>query len=189
VLDVGCGDGRLPSLYTAREVVCVDSSEASVAAASARGLVARVADAQELPFDDDSFDAVTCNHTLYHVPAPDRAITEFVRVLRPGGRFVGIYNTRAHLLEVWRAVAPGWLRKDRGTRDLFDSESGLPRLERRFARVERRIRGGSVVWLARADLQAYLDAYVELLGPLTAPESPYPFVAQREKCVFVADAA
>ena len=53
---------------------------------------------------------------------------------------VGIYNARSHLLEVWRAVAPAWLRKDRGTRDLFDSESGLPLLERRFARVER---GGS----------------------------------------------
>ncbi len=189
VLDVGCGDGRLASLYAAEEVVCVDSSEASVAAAAARGLDARVADAQDLPFDDGSFDAVTCNHTLYHVPDPDRALMEFVRVLRPGGRFVGIYNARSHLLEVWRAVAPAWLRKGRGTRDLFDSESGLPLLQRRFARVERRIRGGSVVWLARDDLQAYLDAYVELVGPLIAPESPYPFIARREKCVFVADAA
>ena len=130
VLDVGCGDGRLTSLYTAGEVICVDSSEASVAAAAARGLDARVADAQDLPFDDGSFDAVTCNHTLYHVPDPDRALAEFVRVLRPGGRFAGIYNARGHLLEVWRAVAPAWLRKARGTRDLFDSESGLPLLER-----------------------------------------------------------
>ena len=170
-------------------MVCFDSSELLFAAVAARGLDARVADAQDLPFDDGSFDAVTCNHTLYHVPDPDRALKEFVRVLRPGGRFVGIYNARSHLLEVWRAVAPAWLRKDRGTRDLFDSESGLPLLERRFARVERRIRGGSVVWLARDDLQAYLDAYVGMVGPLIAPESPYPFIARREKCVFVADAA
>jgi SAM-dependent methyltransferase len=155
----------------------------------ARGLDARLGDARELPFPDGSFDAVTCNHTLYHVPDPDQALSEFVRVLRPGGRFAGIYNAPGHLLEVWRAVAPDWLRKDRGTRGLFDSESGLPHLERRFAHVERRIRGGSVVWLAQADLQAYLDAYLEMIGPMTAPDVPYPFVARREKCVFVADAA
>jgi SAM-dependent methyltransferase len=189
VLDVGCGDGRIASLYAAREVVCLDSSEASVEAAAARGLDARLGDAQSLPFADASFDAVTCNHTLYHVPDPDRALAEFVRVLRPGGRFAGIYNAPGHLREVWRAVAPDWLRADRGTRDLFDAESGFPQLERRFARVERRIRGGSVVWLARDDLQAYLDAYVEMIGPMTAPDAPYPFIARREKCVFVADAA
>ena len=188
VLDVGCGDGRLASLYTAEEVVLVDASEAAVAAAGARGLDARLGDAEALPFPDDSFDALTCSHTLYHVPDVDRALAEFVRVLRPSGRFVGIYNTPNHLTELWRVVAPGWLREDRGTRDLFDSESGLPQLERHFASVERRLRGGSVLWVERADLQTYLDAYVEMIGPMTAPESPYPFVARREKCVFVADA-
>lgn len=189
VLDVGCGDGRLASLYAAEQVVVLDASDAAVAAASARGLDARLGDAQALPFADGSFDAVTCNHALYHVPDPDQALREFVRVLRPGGRFVGIYNTPNHLTELWRVVAPDWLHDDRGTRDLFDSESGLPFLERHFAHVERRLRGGSVLWVARGDLQTYLDAYVEMIGPLTAPESPYPFVARREKCVFVADTA
>jgi SAM-dependent methyltransferase len=183
ILDVGCGDGRIPSLYGAPEVICVDSSEASVKAAGQRGLDARLADAQELPFDDASFDVVTCNHALYHVPDRDRALAEIVRVLRPGGRFAGIYNTPAHLRQVWEAVGADWAR------DEFDSETGLPLLERHFASVERLIRGGSVLWLERDDLQAYLDAYREMLGPLRAPEGPYPFVATRAKCVFVAEAA
>jgi ubiquinone/menaquinone biosynthesis C-methylase UbiE len=187
VLDVGCGGARIPSLYAAPEVVCVDSSPAAVDAARKRGLEAQLADACELPFADASFDAVTCSHTLYHVADRDRAVAEFVRVLRAGGRFVGIYNAPKHLHEVWNRVAPDWLRDTRGTRNLFDSESGLEVLERHFPQVERIFRGGAVVWLAREDLQTYLDAYVEMIGPLDAPDGPYPFVATRAKCVFVAD--
>jgi len=182
VLDVGCGDGRIPSLYAAPEVVCVDTSPAAVDAARERGLDALEADARNLPFADGSFDVVTCNHTLYHLADPDRALAELARVLRPGGRFAGIYNAPAHLREVWDAAGAGWAR------DAFDADSGLPYLERRFAKVERLIRGGSVLWVERADLQAYLDAFRELLGPLEAPAGPYPFVATRAKCVFVAEA-
>jgi SAM-dependent methyltransferase len=179
VLDVGCGDGRLASLFAAPEVVCVDSSPAAVEAATARGLDAQLADARELPFPDGSFDAVTCNHTLYHLPDPDQALAEFVRVLRPGGRFAGIYNAPEHLREIF------------GDDDVesFDSENGLPLLQARFASVARLLRGGSVLWLTQRDLQTYLDAYVELYGPLRAPDGPYPFTATRAKCVFVADAA
>jgi len=187
VLDVGCGDGRIPRLYTSPEVVCVDSSEAAVSAARDRGLDARLGDVRVLPFADSSFDAVTCNHTLYHVDDRDRAVAELARVLRPGGRFAGIYNASTHLRELWSIVAPDWLRESRGTRNLFDADSGLLVLERHFASVDRRFRGGSVLWVAREDLQRYLDAYVEMLGPLEAPDGPYPFVATRAKCVFVAD--
>ena len=178
VLDVGCGDGRLASLVAAPEVVCVDSSPAAVEAAAARGLEAQVADARELPFPDGSFDAVTCNHMLYHLADPDQALAEFARVLRPGGRFAGIYNAPEHLREVFGEAAP----------EAFDSESGLPLLQARFASVARVFRGGSVLWLTRRDLQTYLDAYVGLYGPMVAPEGPYPFTAVRRKCVFVADA-
>ena len=179
VLDVGCGHGRLASLVAAPEVVCVDTSAAAIEAATLRGLDARLGDARDLPFPDGSFDAVDDR---------DRAIAEIIRVLRPGGRFAGIYNAQGHLSELWRRVAPAWLREQGGTRNLFDSESGLPILERHFARVEREFRGGSVLWVERGDLQTYLDAYVELIGPLEAPDGPYPFVATRSKCVFVADA-
>jgi len=179
VLDVGCGDGRLASLIAAPEVVCVDSSPAAVDAAAARGLEALPADARELPFPDGSFDVVTCNHALYHLSNPDEALAEFARVLRAGGRFAGIYNAPEHLREVFGDVPPG----------TFDSESGLPLLQARFASVARLFCGGSVLWLTRRDLQTYLDAYVGLYGPRLAPEGPYPFTATRRKCVFVADAA
>jgi SAM-dependent methyltransferase len=133
---------------------------------------------RELPFPDASFDVVTCNHALYHVRDVDGVLAEFVRVLRPGGRFAGIYNAPDHLREVFGDAAP----------EAFDSESGLPLLQGRFAAVSRRFCRGSVMWLTQRDLQEYLDAYVELYGPLRAPDGPYPFTATRSKCVFVADA-
>jgi SAM-dependent methyltransferase len=42
-------------------------------------------DARNLPFDDDTFDAVTCLEALEFTPAPREVLAELVRVLRPGG--------------------------------------------------------------------------------------------------------
>jgi SAM-dependent methyltransferase len=142
--------------------VCVDQSEAAVEVALARGFEAHVADIAELPFEDGSFDAVICNHVLYHLPGRDRGIAELARVLRPGGRFAGIYNFRDHLSEVWAAVGDPWAEQPD-----FDCETGGDELARHFARVECRPTRGSVVWLSREDLQTYLDSYSAAQSPRT----------------------
>jgi len=48
----------------------------------------RVADAEELPFAEGSFDLVVGHAVLHHLPDVERALREVLRVLRPGGRFV-----------------------------------------------------------------------------------------------------
>jgi SAM-dependent methyltransferase len=183
VLEVGSGTGDFAAVVAAPEVVCVDSSQAAVDAARGHGLEAVLGDVRELPFEDGEFDVVVCSQTLYHVPDRDRGIAELARVLRPGGRFVGIYGTPEHLVELWDAVGHRW------PADNFDSATGLEELGRHFAQVERRLTNGAVLWATRADLQTYLDAYSEMVGPLEAPADPYPFVASRRKCVFVAETA
>jgi SAM-dependent methyltransferase len=90
ILDLGCGDGFLTKKLAdlGCSVLGVDASAAQVEAARNLGLDARVADAQNLPFEGE-FDAVFSNATLHWMQDPDAAIDGAWRALKPGGRFVG----------------------------------------------------------------------------------------------------
>ncbi|MGH3467848.1 MAG: methyltransferase domain-containing protein [Thermocrispum sp.] len=48
----------------------------------------RVADAERIPYDDDTFDLVIGHAVLHHIPDVQKAFGEVLRVLKPGGRFV-----------------------------------------------------------------------------------------------------
>ncbi|HEV2782108.1 MAG TPA: methyltransferase domain-containing protein [Actinophytocola sp.] len=48
----------------------------------------RVADAERIPYDDDTFDLVVGHAVLHHIPDLPAAFREILRVLKPGGRFV-----------------------------------------------------------------------------------------------------
>jgi len=90
ILDLGCGDGVLTEKIIAvgARVVAADSSEDMVAAATRRGLDARVADAYHLSFDSE-FDAVFSNAALHWMKRdPEAVIGGVYRALNPGGRFV-----------------------------------------------------------------------------------------------------
>jgi ubiquinone/menaquinone biosynthesis C-methylase UbiE len=97
-LEIGSGTGyfTLNMLQdgVVREAVATDISPGMLAAlqANARRIgvdVETVAcDAEQLPFDDGSFDLVLGHAVLHHIPRLDRAFAEFRRVLRPGGEFV-----------------------------------------------------------------------------------------------------
>lgn len=60
-----------------------------------RGEIVKI-DATAIPFPDQSFDWVICNHVLEHIPDYARALAEFHRVLKPGGRAIlqTPYSTR-----------------------------------------------------------------------------------------------
>lgn len=96
MLDIATAAGHTAFAFapSVREVVATDLIEEMLAVARAqaaeRGLdnvVVQEADAEELPFDDASFDGVTCRIAPHHFPRPERFVAEVARVLRPGGRF------------------------------------------------------------------------------------------------------
>ncbi len=97
-LEIGAGTGyfslNLLQLGIVTRATCTDISPGMVTAlaANARRLGLDVhatrADAEALPFADESFDLVLGHAVLHHLPDLRRAFAEFHRVLRPGGRIV-----------------------------------------------------------------------------------------------------
>lgn len=90
VLDVCCGPGMITAMASDRgaKAVGIDFSATAVqiAASKVPGAEFCEGDAQSLPFNDDTFDAVICGFGIIHVPNPHKALTEMRRVLKPGGR-------------------------------------------------------------------------------------------------------
>ncbi|MCC6948597.1 MAG: class I SAM-dependent methyltransferase [Bradyrhizobiaceae bacterium] len=116
VLDVGCGDGVLASLFV-REgvaVVGIDADRAMLEAARARArasglpLMLVQGRAECLPFADERFDLVTAVTVLCFVRDEQSAVAEMKRVLRGGGRLVLGELGRRSIWALLRRIR-GWL--------------------------------------------------------------------------------
>lgn len=122
VLEVGCGTGLLMKEIhkTASEVKGIDISEQMLAKAKERGLDVRQGIAEDLPFEDNSFDLVYSFKVLAHVEQIKKAMLEMNRVLKPGGTLVAeFYNALSirHLAKV--AGGPGNISTNRTEADVF----------------------------------------------------------------------
>jgi SAM-dependent methyltransferase len=120
VLDVATGPGvvALAARQRGAEVVAVDQAKAMVDLARAAGLDVRQATAEQLPFDDDAFDAVVAGFLLNHMARPIRAVSELGRVCRgrvalsvwdvaTANAALGLFGSVAESFEVPDAVPPG----------------------------------------------------------------------------------
>jgi SAM-dependent methyltransferase len=149
VLEVGCGAGWLWQRFSgpipARVTLTLtDLSPGMVNEAVGRvGATARFAslagyqaDAQALPFDDQSFDRVVANHMLYHLPDPVRGVNELARVTSPSGLVFAATNGRRHMQQLWaiRHEVFGLPAVD-ATLEVFGVETGFPILRDHFGRV------------------------------------------------------
>lgn len=117
ILELGCGPAdlwrenvdRIPAGW---DVTLTDFSEGMIAAThrnlaeTGRAFTFKQADAQDLPFEADTFDAVIANHMLYHVSDRPRAFAEIRRVLKPGGVLYAATNGERHMLELWQLLEP-----------------------------------------------------------------------------------
>ncbi len=89
LLDIGCGTGESRKIYTDHilNYTGIDLSSASIKFAQERFPDSNwlVADACELPFENDTFDVVTFSSVLHHIDDFEIALKQAYRVLKPGG--------------------------------------------------------------------------------------------------------
>lgn len=124
VLDVGCGVGQTPC-YLANKYKCkvvgVDIVEKMVERSQQRAkreqvtdiVEFKVADAQDLPFEDGLFDVVMTESVTAFPEDKQKAVMEYVRVTKPGG-YVGLNES------IWLKTPPppdvvAWVRQDLGS--------------------------------------------------------------------------
>ena len=186
MLEVGCGMGEL-SERAAHElgvrVTAVDFSPRMVELTRARGIDVTLADAQELPFEDQSFDLVVANWVLYHLPDVERGISELARVLTPDGVLIAASVGEGNMEELWEMLGQS------ATQNLsFGSDNGAELLSRRFRNVERHDAIGTAVFpdasavrkfVAMTITRAHLaDRVPELEGEFRTRSAHVVFVAR-----------
>ena len=93
-------------------------------------------DAQSIPFEDETFDAVIANFMLYHVPDRPKAIAEIERVLKPGGRLIAATVGDHHIQEMMEVLRKVHISKTwESYANPFTLESGLEQLKPFFPNV------------------------------------------------------
>jgi 2-polyprenyl-3-methyl-5-hydroxy-6-metoxy-1,4-benzoquinol methylase len=112
VLEIGCGSG-IDSMEFARNgalVTATDITDRAImltrALAKELGLPVEVmqAPADNLPFENETFDVVYCYGVLHHIPDADRATAEIHRVLKPGGTVMVMLYHKNSLLYAYSII-------------------------------------------------------------------------------------
>jgi arsenite methyltransferase len=148
VLVVGCGTGITPCYIAKRyscRVVGIDISERMIDRSNERAkregvedrVEFRIADAQNLPFEDTLFDAVICESVNAFVEDKPRAVSEYVRVTKPGG-YVGFNEVTwletppPELAEyMYHIMGAKFLTSNNGWKELLE-DSGLTEMTARI---------------------------------------------------------
>jgi 2-polyprenyl-3-methyl-5-hydroxy-6-metoxy-1,4-benzoquinol methylase len=147
VLDAGCGNGSLAAEIAprCREVHAIDIAGNALDPAyrAVGNLHFRKMNVEVLEYADGFFDRIVCVETLEHLLEPAKAIAEFHRTLKPGGRLVITYPT------VNRTLMQGWQRRLGVNRRLEISEHLT---EWSYDDVVRNVRAGGFEFVASEGL-------------------------------------
>ena len=147
ILELGCGQGLLwkeniDRIPTGWNITLSDLSSGMLDAAwrnlvvTGRAFKFEELDAQSVPYEDQTFDAVIANHMLYHVPDRPKAIGEIKRILKANGRLIATTVGANHMKEM-----KDWLRRVSGGEYAsmvtltFTLENGLEQLTPFFQHV------------------------------------------------------
>ncbi len=183
ILELGCGTGGLWKTNAGRmpngwSVTLTDLSSGMVDSAREtladvdRSFDFDVVDAQSIPYDDGSFDAVIANHTLYHIPDRERALSEIRRVLRPEGTFHASTNGPNHMRELAdlltrHAPEVPFAHDNECIARAFGFETGREQLQNWFESVDLRVRTDSLAVPEAGPILSYVLSMDTAVAVLT----------------------
>lgn len=136
VADVGTGTGFVLQGLAGKTGTLVGFDESQEMLAVARQRFANYpqvhfqqTNGQTIPAESSSFDAVFANMFLHHAPTPDAAISEMVRILKPGGKLI-ITDLDTHD-QAWmrEAMADRWLGFERDDVQRWYESAGLEQID------------------------------------------------------------
>ena len=191
VLELGCGTANMwvghDDLIAKCELLTLtDMSEGMLSTArenigERKNVAYALADIQDIPFEDDSFDAVIANSMLYHVPNIECGIREVRRVLRNEGVFYcATYgeNNFTDVLADWFELDGESFRPNHN----FTMQNGGQKLKEAFTNVEANFYEDSLHITNIDDLTDYLRSLVSLKAIIDLPSDRIHEILMRHSC-------
>lgn len=161
LLALGCGNAtqwraNRQRFATDAAIVLTDLSEGMLAEARAdlerdKRFTLLCMDASSLDFPDRSFDFVTANHMLYHVPEVSQALAEAARVLKPDGSMMAATNGANYMADLDDLLTEFWPAYG-GLHTMsikFNLDNGAEQLSEWFGQVEKHLYLGNL-WVTEA---------------------------------------
>ncbi|MEJ8474155.1 class I SAM-dependent methyltransferase [Roseibium algae] len=181
VLDVGCGTGNIwlvlshhekypgtLTLYDKSPAMLSKSTEVLKFMQAKSALTSLVGDAEDLPFEDNSFDTVLALHMLYHVKDQPKAVAEFARVLRPNGKLYLTSNTTRNMKPIfetaYQAFGQSGVRVDPGAH-AFDPDTAKTLLSPHFQTVDKELFVDVYRVSSQEDVVNFLGSMTEVWSP------------------------
>ena len=159
ILELGCGPGKLwyknkDNIDNTLNIILSDFSKSMLKIAKDKlqeinhNFIYKEINAEDIPYEDESFDAVIAQHMLYFVPNIEKALAEIKRVLSPGGMFYVSANScdsMAELNKLAENFAPNLGLDNNGFSNRFDLENGKAVLEKYFSEINVEILEGKII--------------------------------------------
>lgn len=151
ILELGCGDAslwvkNLERIPKGWDIILTDFSKGMLEDAKrnlknkAKNFKFKIVDAQEIPFNECSFDVVIANHMLYHVEDIEKAFSEIDRILKKGGYFYASTVGKNHMYEmrdlIFEFKSEVMNAKSWDITENFQLENGLEQVEKWFEKVK-----------------------------------------------------
>lgn len=159
ILELGCGPGKLwyknkERIDKSLNIILSDFSKSMLKIAKDKledidhNFIYREINAEDIPYEDNSFDIVIAQHMIYFVPDIEKALREIRRVLLPGGTLYVTANScdsMAELNELTEKFAPNGGLNTNGFSSRFDLEHGKEILKKYFKEVDVEILEGKII--------------------------------------------